>query len=149
MEQLAKHIREYEGMDKNSFTDKTKTYSQLYSAQLLLSKGDWDGAVKLVSQTFIESPRWCHNTNYVVFMLTLLKRLTRVTKKAIEGIVRVIDAVKKEVKPKDDRATALLSYMADIAMSLGDNKAYTLANGLFEGILAAVLIEMLIFVGQG
>ncbi len=141
LDQLAKFIKQYEsGQQTSSFCSKAKTYAQLYSVQLLLAKGDWDAAVKLVVQTFNDNARWCNNENYVVFMLTLLKRLTRVTPKANTGLVQVVEAVRKAIQPGDDRSAAILAYMADLTMSLG-TAGYATANALYEQILSTVLLR--------
>ena len=122
---------------KSSFYEKAHAYCLLYSAQLALSKGNFEVAVECLSQTFVANPKLCNNENFVVFCLSVLKKLIKVAPKALDAILKCTEIIAKELNPKQEKHVAILLYMADTMMTLGV-KAYLAANKIYEALMNAV-----------
>ena len=141
IELLSKYAKVYQDAgSQNEFYEKARLYTQLYIAQLMLTKGDWDSAIDALSKTFSTSPRLCNNENYVVFVLSVLKKLVKVSGKAVSAVLYVIDTIMKEVRPKESAGPSILMYMADVASKLGQ-KGYGAAMKIYELLLANVCPE--------
>lgn len=122
---------------KTELGERIRIYLQLYLAQFLLAKHDWDNAIETLTKTFNEK-KLCSNENYVVFAITIMKRLMRVSQKAVPALLKTFELLHKEIgKPKDDRSAAVLLYIAGVAVELG-TKGYEIANKIYETLLPMV-----------
>ncbi len=123
---------------KNTFYEKARAYIALYAAQLSLQKGDFDAVTELLSQTFSISSKLCNNENFVVFCLSVLKKLMKVSPKATDAMIKCVENIAKELNPKQEKAASILLYLADTAMGLG-TKGYTASNRIYEALMNTVL----------
>lgn len=118
-----------EKKEKNSFYEKAVAYALLYQAQLKLSKGDYDSAIELLVETFRADARLCVSDNYIVFILSILKKLVKVTKKANEGIIKCVDTIQNSATFKHSKSSSIILYLADIML---EKEQYQSANKLYE-----------------
>lgn len=128
--------------DDNEFYEKAITYALLYQAQLLFSKGDFDPAIDLLVETFQTNQKLCVCENYIVYIISILERLLKKTKKANEGILKSVEIIEKSLNSKQTKPTSILSYMAD---TLLDIEQYKTANRLYDLLMKSVIYSAIAY----
>jgi len=116
---------------KNIFYEKSRIYLSLYNAQLCLAKGDYKSSMKILSEIFQISSRLCKNENFVVFALSVMKKLIKVLPESIEIMIKIIKDISKELSVKNEKEIGILIFLADTAMSIG-MKGYQTAYVIYE-----------------
>ena len=101
-------------------------------------KKEWDNVLDILSKTFNMDPRLCNNENYIVFALSVMKRLIKVTPKAVQSLLQLMEKVQKDVNAKSDKGTAIMLFMANTAFGIG-TKGYSIANKLYEALMSMVI----------
>eukprot|EP00826_Nyctotherus_ovalis_P017154 TRINITY_DN1502_c0_g1_i10.p2 TRINITY_DN1502_c0_g1~~TRINITY_DN1502_c0_g1_i10.p2 ORF type:complete len:166 (+),score=34.82 TRINITY_DN1502_c0_g1_i10:1367-1864(+) len=122
--------------EQTSFFEKAVAYALLYQAQLMLANGDFDAAADLLTETFKANPKLCASENYIVFILSVLKKLEKVTKRANEGIIKCVDIIQNSNNFKESKSSSIALYLADLML---EKKEYETANKLFELLMSSVV----------
>jgi len=95
----------------------------------LISQGQFDTVVELLTETFKISPRLCVSENYIVFIFSILKKLEKTTKKANEGITNCVDIIRNSSTFKQSKVSSITLYLADVMLK---NDQYEVASKLYE-----------------
>jgi signal recognition particle subunit SRP72 len=98
-------------------------------------KREWDTVLDILSKTFSMDPRLCNNENYVVFVISAMKRLQKVSPKASQAILQLIETIQKEIKTKSEKGVEITLFLANTAFGIG-TKGYPIACKLYETLMS-------------